>query len=343
MAGGRAAGYGVCWESEVNRRDIVVIGASAGGLDAVRALLVPVEAGFPAAFFFVTHLAPGPSRLDEVLAADISLEVRFAKHGEAIRPGTLLIAPPDRHLILERERVVLTRGPRENLWRPSIDVLFRCAAVAFASRVIGIVLSGALDDGSSGLRAVEQCGGLCMVQSPADAPHPHMPESALRAVSDARVMTAMEMGAALPALAAATAPPAAPIPEQVRLEASVAAGDEEATREIEARGEPTNLNCPECGGPLNRQPGNLLRFRCRLGHAFAAASLGEASRGAVESSLWAAIRLLEQRANVDRARGKVERDRGRAAAAAAYGERAAEVTGHADVLREILAKLPAPS
>jgi two-component system chemotaxis response regulator CheB len=153
-------------------------------------------------------------------------------------------------------------------------------------------------------------------------------------------MTAEEIGRSLPALATETVPSPPPIPEQIRLEAGVAAGDEEATREIEARGEPTNLNCPECGGPLNREPGRVLRFRCRLGHAYAAASLGEASRRTLESSLWAAIRLLEQRANLDRARCSEEHARGRAAAATLYRERAAEVAGHVHVLREMLSKLP---
>jgi two-component system chemotaxis response regulator CheB len=327
----------------VDRRNIVVIGASAGGLDAVRALVRPLEAGSPAALFLVTHLTPGPSRLDEILAAETALEVRFARDEEAIRPGTLLIAPPDRHLILERSRISLRRGPRENLWRPSIDVLFRSAAVAFASRVIGIILSGALDDGASGLRAVARCGGLCVVQTPADAPYPEMPECALRAVPDARVMSATELAAALPALVAEAAPPSAPIPDQIQLEARVAAGDEGATREIEARGEPTSLTCPECGGPLKRQPGTFLRFRCRLGHAFSSSTLEEASREALESSLWAAIRLLEQRANIDLTRSSQERDRGRIGAAGVYQERASETTGHAEVLREMLSKLPARS
>lgn len=245
-----------------------------------------------------------------------------------------------RHLILERERVILRRGPRENLWRPAIDVLFRSAAVAFASRVIGVILSGALDDGASGLRAVAQCGGVCIVQNPAEADYLEMPESALRAVPDARVMAAAEIAAALPTLAAEAAPAPSAAPEQIRLEARVAAGDEAATREVEARGKPTSFSCPECGGPLSREPGRLQRFRCRLGHAFGEATLTKASREVVESSLWAAIRLLEQRANIDRARGGEERDRGRAASAGMYEERAAEVNGHAHVLREMLAKLP---
>lgn len=324
----------------MERHDIVVIGASAGGLDHLRALLAPLDDGFPAALFLVTHLAPGRSRLDDVLAASTKLKVAFATDGEAIRPGTLLVAPPDRHLILERKRVILRRGPRENLWRPSVDVLFRSAAVTFATRLVGIILSGSLDDGAAGLRAVAQCGGLCIVQKPDDAAYPEMPEAALRAVPEARILTAGEIGAALRALTVEAASPPPPIPEQIRLEARVAAGDEEATREIEMRGEPTNLICPECGGPLSREPGKLLRFRCRLGHAFASASLQDASRRAVESSLWAAIRLLEQRASIDRARVTEERDRGRAAAAGSYAQRAAEVTGHAEVLREMLAKLP---
>jgi two-component system chemotaxis response regulator CheB len=324
----------------VDRHDIVVIGASAGGLDALRALLAPLDGSFPAALFLVSHLAPGRSRFDEVLAACTRMKVFFAEDGESIRAGTLVIAPPDRHLILQQGRALLRRGPRENLWRPAIDVLFRSAAVAFAGRVVGIILSGALDDGASGLSAVARCGGLCIVQRPSDAAYPQMPELALQAVPEARAMSAAEIGAALPALVAQPAPAAVIIPQQLQLEARIAAGDEAAAREIESRGEATNLNCPECGGPLHREPGTVLRFRCRLGHALTEAALAEASRQAAESSLWAAIRLLEQRANINRARGNEERHRGRAAAAEHYEHRAAEVIGHARVLREVLAKLP---
>lgn len=325
----------------MDRHDIIVIGASAGGLAPLKALLAGLDRDFPAALFLVTHLAPGHSRLDEALASCTSLRLRFAEDGDLIRPGSLLIAPVDRHLLLERERVVLRRGPRENLWRPSIDVLFRSAAVAFRSRTVGIILSGALDDGASGLAAIAKCGGVALVQEPTDATFPDMPEAALRAVADARVLGASEMAAAVRDVAAQAAAPPAPVPEVIQLEARVAAGDEAATRELEMRSELTNLSCPECGGPLNRSAGESPRFRCRVGHAFAAASLGEASAQAIESSLWAAIRLLEQRAQLDGARVSEERDRGRPAAAASYRQRAAEVTGHAHVLREVLAKLPA--
>lgn len=324
----------------MDRRDIVVIGASAGGFAPIRTLLEGLSKDFPAALFLVSHLPRGRSRLAEVLGKSSPLSVRFAEDGEVIRRGSLLIAPPDRHLLLQRERVVLSRGPRENLWRPAIDVLFRSAAVAFSSRVIGIVLSGALDDGASGLSAVCCCGGMAVVQSPAEATYPDMPEAALRAAPQARVMTAAELSAALEDLVRQAAPPPPRMPDQLLLEARVAAGDEQATREIEARGRGTNLSCPECGGPLNLQPSDALRFRCRLGHAYSVDSLGAASRDAVESSLWAAIRLLEQRANIDLTRGNEEQGKGRESVAQHYAERASELAGHADVLREVLAKLP---
>jgi two-component system chemotaxis response regulator CheB len=324
----------------VDRRDIVVIGASAGGFAAIKALAAPLPSDFPAALFLVTHLPRGPSRLAQILGRSCSLEVRFAEDGDPIRPGTLLIAPPDRHLLLQQGRVMLSRGPRENLWRPAIDVLFRSAAVTFTSRTIGIVLSGVLDDGASGLRAIHHCGGIAIAQDPADAAYPGMPEAALHAVPEARRLACAEIAAALTELVRQPAPPPPPIPEQILLEARLAAGDTEATREIEARGMGTNLSCPECGGPLNLQPGDQLRFRCRLGHAYAAASLSAASRDAVESSLWVAIRLLEQRANIDNARSEAEREQGRGGSAERYASQAADVAGHANVLREMLAKLP---
>lgn len=325
----------------MDRHDIVVIGASAGGFAAIKALVAPLPADFPAALFLVSHLPRGPSRLADVLGRAFRLEVRFAEQGEPIRRGTLLIAPPNRHLLLQQDRVMLSNGPRENLWRPSVDVLFRSAAVSFRSRAIGIILSGALDDGAAGLRAIHRCGGIAIAQHPADAAYPEMPEAALCATPETTLMACSEMAAALDDLVRRPAPAPPPVPDQILLEARVAAGDEAATREIEARGTGTNLSCPECGGPLNMQPGEMLRFRCRLGHAYAVASLSTASRDAVESSLWAAVRLLEQHANIDRARSGAEREQGSAGAAEHHAARAAEVASHAAVLREVLAKLPA--
>lgn len=324
----------------MDRRDIVVIGGSAGSFAAIKALTAPLPADFPAALFLVSHLPRGPSRLAEVLGNACSLSVRFAEDGDAIRQGTLIIAPPDRHLLLQRGRVMLSPGPRENLWRPSIDVLFRSAAVSFSTRTIGIVLSGVLDDGASGLKAIHRCGGIALAQHPADAAYPQMPEAALHSTPEAHVLTGSQMSAALAELVREPAPPPLPIPDQILLEARLATGDQDATREIEARGTGTNLSCPECGGPLNLQPGNELRFRCRLGHAYAIGSLSTASRDAVEASLWAAIRLLEQRANIDLTRRNDERAQGHDSAAEHYAARAAEITGHANVLRDVLAKLP---
>lgn len=317
----------------------MVIGASAGGFAAIRALIAPLGADFPAALFLVSHLPRGPSRLAEVLGKASRLDVHFAEDGDAIRPGTVLIAPPDRHLLLQSERVVLSRGPRENLWRPSIDVLFRSAAVSFTTRTIGVILSGVLDDGAAGLRAIYRCGGTAIIQQPGDAAYPEMPEAALRATPEARPFTCAEMAGALEELVREPAPPPPAIPDQILLEARVATGDLDATREIEARGTGTNLSCPECGGPLNLQPSDVLRFRCRLGHAYSIGSLSSASRDAVEASLWAAIRLLEQRANIDLTRSNQARARGNGAAEH-YAQHATEIAAHADVLREILAKLP---
>lgn len=327
----------------MDRHDIVVIGASAGGFGAIRALLGPLAADFPAALFLVSHLPRGRSQLAEVLGRACKLDVCFAEDGDPIRQGTLFIAPPDRHLMLQPECVTPSPGPRENLWRPSVDVLFRSAAVAFRSRTIGMILSGALDDGASGLRAIHRCGGIAIVQKPDDATYPGMPEAALRATPECRQLAAAELSAALEELVRQPAPPPPPIPAQILLEARVAAGDEEATREVEARGRATNLSCPECGGPLNLQRGDVLRFRCRLGHAYAIDSLSAASRDAVEASLWAAIRLLEQRANIDLTLSGEERAKGRVSTAEHCAAQAAEIAGHADVLRGVLAKLPSES
>jgi len=162
-------------------RDTIVIGASAGGVQALLTLVADLSPNLPAAVFIVLHISPkGPGHLPQILGRESKLKVAHAVEGEPIQRGRIYVAPPDQHLIIEEGHVKLVHGPKENLHRPSIDALFRSAARWRGPRVIGVVLTGARDDGKVGMRAVKQRGGIAIVQDPFEAPFPSMPMSVMQ-------------------------------------------------------------------------------------------------------------------------------------------------------------------
>jgi two-component system chemotaxis response regulator CheB len=324
--------------------DIVVVGASAGGLDALRELLATLPADLPATIFVVLHLASGwSSQIPEILSKTSLLGCRFARGGDLIEQGAVLVAPPDRHLIVKRGHVRLSAGPRENFWRPSIDVMFRSAAVAYGSRVVGVVLSGTLDDGTAGLRAVRQCGGVGMVQDPEAAAFPDMPRSALLNVEDARSLPIPEIGREIVRLAGVPSGPSPRVSSALNREARAVEAVAGPTPPPAEPGELTTHTCPGRGGPMRRNPDNPTSFRCLIGHAYSLASLEEGTRREIETSLWTAIRLFQQRSNLDRTMAGDERRKGRSHVADVYLKRAAESAGHAQWLQQLVLSLPEPT
>jgi two-component system chemotaxis response regulator CheB len=300
--------------------DLIVVGGSAGGIEALTALVAGLPPELPAAVCVVVHLRPfGVSRLAEVLQRATALPVRAARHGALLERGTIHVAVPDLHLLVERADegedapalLRLTRGPRENRNRPAVDPLFRSAALAFGPRVIGVVLSGALDDGTAGLWAVRDRGGLAVVQDPADALVPSMPRSALNEVGADHVVPADALGPLLDRLAREPAPErdgeAAPSEAVTVLEREVAmaAVDEVVHQREERYAAPSRFACPDCGGVLwHVSPEGPLRFRCETGHAYSPATLEEGQNESVEEALWAALRALEDRIALARLRGR---------------------------------------
>lgn len=321
------------------RRDIVVVGASAGGVEAIVALLRGLPRDIAAAVFVVSHVLPDAgSHLLDALNTAGPLPAKHAQDGEAFKQGLVYIAPPDRHLLVKRDHVRVTRGPRENRWRPAIDPLFRSAAVAYDSRVIGIVLSGMLDDGTSGLSAIKRCGGIAIVQDPEDAAYPEMPQSALANVRVDHRLSVADMAPVLAGLVSERVEhPPAPPPEDIVVEARIAEtgySDEGVSGDL---GELTALSCPECGGPLwQRERGAHSRYRCRVGHAYGEASLLSAQDESLESSVWAAIRLFDQRANVLSTMADKDRHAQRARSASHHEGLAREAREHATALRGLL-------
>lgn len=285
----------------MSNRDIFVIGASSGGFDVLKQLVGGLPADFPAAIFVVWHMAPDARGvLPLILNKSGALPATNAVDGEAIRPGKIYIAPPDHHLIVEKTRVRVTRGPKENRFRPAVDPLFRSAAYAHRERVVGVILTGALDDGTAGLWTVKEHGGIAVVQDPQDAAYPSMPENALREVRVDYTVPAREMPDLLVRLSrekAADAPENAMPNNEKRtaLEIGIAAENSALESGIMQHGELTPYTCPECRGVLlELRDGNIKRFRCHTGHAFSADSLLTSISENIEEELWKSLRAIEE-------------------------------------------------
>jgi two-component system chemotaxis response regulator CheB len=319
---------------------MLALGASAGGVEALMQVAAGLPADLPAAVFVVLHLsAETPSHLPHLLDRAGPLPAVAASDGQAIEPGRIYVAVPDYHLLLERDRMRLVRGPRENRSRPAIDPLFRTAARAFGPRVVGVVLSGALDDGSAGLRAIKRLGGVAVVQDPDDALVPSMPASALTNADVDHCVKTVEIA---PLLARLAHEPikregGSSMPRDIDMEARLAALDQAA---LEARDRPGTLSaftCPECKGPLwELRDGQMLRFRCRTGHAFTAETMLAEQAVAVEDALWMALNTLHESAQVAERLAEEARERQNPRVAERLDERAREKMRHVETLRTLL-------
>jgi two-component system, chemotaxis family, protein-glutamate methylesterase/glutaminase len=317
---------------------IVVVGASAGGVEALADLAASLPGDLSAAVFVVLHLpATGTSALPEILHRHGPLPAAHVRDGEPIRPGRIYVAPPDHHVLLRTGHVHLSRGPRENGHRPAIDPLFRSAAREYATRVIGLVLSGALDDGTAGLLAIKSRSGIAVVQDPADALYPGMPSNALEHVPVDHVLPATSMGELLARLVADPAePPSDPAPTGMQVEVEMEGFSLEAF-EGNHPGRPSGFSCPDCNGVLWQiRDGDLERFRCRVGHAWSPEGLLTQQSEALEAALWVALRSLEERAALARRLAEPARQRGHSITATRFEEQAAEAQQAARLVRDLL-------
>jgi two-component system chemotaxis response regulator CheB len=283
----------------MHRRDIIVIGTSSGGIDALKELVAEFPRDLNAAVFVVLHVAPySLGILPEILERVGTLPAANARDWEEIEAGRIYVAPPDHHLILEPSgHVRVTRGPRENRFRPAIDPLFRSAAHAFGPRVVGVILTGWLDDGTAGLWAVKERGGAAVVQHPDDAFAPAMPLNAIKYVEVEHIVPLKEIA---PLLVRMTeAPPEEegerPVSEEMATEVKIAREDNALESGIMKWGEPSVYACPECHGVLLQlKEGGNTRFRCHTGHAYSVDSLLAEFGEKTEESLWSAIRAIEE-------------------------------------------------
>jgi two-component system chemotaxis response regulator CheB len=320
------------------RRDIVVIGASAGGVQALRALAAGLPVNFPAAVCVVLHVGAFKSDMPELLASAGPLPAAHAVTGERLRPGRILVAPPDQHLLLQDGAALLTRGPKEHHTRPAVDPLFRSAALTHGPRVIGVVLSGARDDGTAGLQAIKDCGGLAVVQDPRDAEDPGMPRSALRSVKVDHCMPVAHMAALLVELVQQSAPAAALEPPARLVHEHLASlGEGNAMGELREIGAPSTLVCPDCKGTLWEINGaDSPRYRCHTGHGFSLRSLAAVQQEATEDALWSAVRALQEKEVLQRKIAALERLAGDDARATRAEDEAEQLSQQAQTLRKLV-------
>ncbi len=325
-------------------RDIIVIGASAGGIEACKKLISFVPPDFPAAVFIVVHLpARGTSLLPRIFARADHLPAEHAQDGEAVTGGRFYVAPPDHHLVLEDSRVRVTRGPFENGMRPAVDVLFRSAARAYGPRVIGVILSGSLHDGTLGLRAVKEAGGLAVVQTPSEAAFPDMPQSAIENVPVDYVLPLAEMGPLLVRLAREKLPPEWPAVEEEEDLTSRMVREDLAREEAGAAPDGRSIyTCPDCGGALwEVREGRIRRYRCHVGHSFSDESLLDHQDGNIEQALWSAVRALVERAALSRSLAARLEARGAQDSATRLQLRAEEAERRSEQIRRLLFHEPA--
>lgn len=324
-------------------RDTVVIGASAGGIQALRTLVAELPSSFRATVLIVLHIGAHKSTLASILRASGRVPVHDPRDGDEARAGHVYVAPPDRHMLLEYDRIRLSRGPREHHTRPAIDPLFRSAALTRGPRVIGALLTGRLDDGVAGLQAIKECGGVVLVQDPATAEEPGMPASALRQVAVDRVAP---IGAIAGLLVDWTSQPmvvssALRVPVHLTREHAIAMGEGPLPQELDALGSTSHYACPDCGGTLWQiEAAGPLRFRCHTGHAFSMQTLLAAQAEGTETALWTAIRALQEKAMMMRQAAVQQRSVGDEAGAGEMARRVDEFDAQAKALRRLAESLP---
>lgn len=318
--------------------DLVVIGASAGGVQVLLKLAAALPADFPACVLVVLHVGAQRSLMPELMNARGALPAAHAQDGQPLQRGAIFVAPPDHHMLVEDGLLRITRGPKENHTRPAIDPLFRTAALARGKRVIGVVLSGGLDDGTAGLQAIKQCGGLAVVQDPADAEQPDMPASALANVEIDACVPAAALARTLLRLVGApiTASPPA-MPTQIARDQAISTGVGDPMEHLNAIGQRSRFACPECSGVLwEINQSRPKRYRCHTGHGYTLRTLVDAHDAATDEALWGAMRALQEREALLRQLVGDEATDSEGDSAAEILGKAERAASHSDQLRDMI-------
>jgi two-component system chemotaxis response regulator CheB len=320
-------------------RDIVVVGASAGGVNALIDLAHNLS-GFSGSIIVVVHMAAtSPGVLPSLLARASGLVGKFAANGEGLHAGHIYVSRPDYHLLIKDRRLELAHGPKENGFRPAADPLFRTAARCFGQRVVGVVLSGGLDDGTDGLRIIKRLGGVAIVQDPKEAIVSSMPESAIRAVNVDHIAPVKDIAELLRKYAKERVSENLAMCADLDERPDVVESGDKAIRNGAALGPPSVFTCPDCGGTLwEFEAGNQLRYRCHVGHLYTGDGLVQLKDYHLEQALWSAVRTLEE-ASALRLRMAVLAEKGNwTRMGPPYQEQALQFRERADLIRKLLLK-----
>lgn len=321
-------------------KHIIVVGASAGGLDALGEMVRHLQKGLDAAYCIVLHLSRKGigdfvvHRLSQVCSMPCSL----AKDGDPIEQDHLYVARPNQHMLVKGGKFKLGAGPEENRWRPSIDVLFRSAAVAYSSHAVGVILSGLLDDGTSGMWAIKRSGGTCIVQDPDEAEYPDMPVSVMNHMEVDHVLSLSEMGSAIAAVIANAPAEKTLVPKDVIAESKIAEQTAVGIEDVaKLHVEQSVFACPDCGGGLWQVKDDIIcRYRCHIGHAYTEKDLVLKQSEKAGETLWVALRMMEERKHLLK---KMEIDnskKGYKAISKESVEKQDELERHITKLKEIL-------
>lgn len=321
---------------------VIVVGASAGGMNALAEFVGQLKTGMDAAVFIVMHLSRTSISdfLFHKLKPLTELECKIATDNASIKKDHIYIASPNLHLLVKKDKIILGRGPEENRWRPSIDVLFRSAAAAYSTRTIGVVLTGLLDDGTTGMLAIRRSGGICIVQDPNEAEYPDMPLSVLNNMEVDYSIALADMGEVIESITKST-PDEKPAPDDVIIESEIAERVVVDYDNVKQLGEKSLYACPDCGGGLwditkKGEGGKVVRYRCHIGHSYSEKDLLIKQGEIFESTLWIALRIMEERKTLLR---KIEDDnskRGLSKVAKEYKEKGDDLQAHVDKMKEVL-------
>lgn len=321
-------------------QNIIVVGASAGGMRAISGLLKSFTEKINASIFIVIHISA--NSMIEVILGHLQKHSKFpcriAQDGDQIANKTVYLAPSDRHLSLTRDKIIVQKGPFENRYRPSIDVLFRTAAAAYDSCVIGIVLTGLLDDGTSGMSAIKQSGGVCMVQDPDEAEFSDMPRNVINNIEVDYVVSVNEMGYIITDILTRKECEPSEVPKIVKKEAEISLRMNSSIERTDQLGSPSLISCPDCGGALFKVEDPFVeRYRCYTGHSFTKKRLEDSIHKKLEESLWTAKRMMEERKNLlDNLYDADELKKNNSPMAKLKAERTAQLQTHIQRLKKML-------
>jgi two-component system, chemotaxis family, protein-glutamate methylesterase/glutaminase len=331
------------WMTYINNHEpkfIVVVGTSAGGVKALEELVMQLDPNLDAAYFVVIHLSRKGigDALFKRLQEHCRIKCKPAQDGEPITRGGLYIAPPDYHMLLGDGKIILGKGAPENRWRPSINNLFRSAAAQYNSRVIGMILTGLLDDGTAGMSNIKRAGGITMVQHPNEADHPDMPTSVLQNVEVDYVESLSRMGVLLKEIIQSTEPQPVEVPFDIVQETRI---DQRVSTRIDdlASFDKLEINCPDCGGGLRvLQQENPAHFRCHVGHSYTEGELMTRLSEVMESTFWTALRMMEERRTLLLKLARQDEAKGYRSTSSLHYQKAKDLEVHIENLKHILFK-----